>query len=425
MDVISLAISGFTQKLGYSMIKNIKFKLEGYTDKHVEIELGGKNLILTGANGCGKTRFLNQFYDLLTKRLERHIESESNLLAHARNYENTLRGMNVSDPSYPGYKTAMKSCTEKLERLKNNHVYFDNDDEIFELVNTKQIIVHLFEAHRLADNIASQGSIGNLTGLRTQGKNVNIYQKLNQYFEEYLVAYYNYASHVIAREKNPEKTKNIEDWFNKTEKDIQTLFEDDNLKLIYNPEESVFYIHQEGKDPFRFSQLSSGYTAILNIYAELLMKVELKEIPADKIKGFVFIDEIDVHLHVSIQRKIFKFFSEVFPNIQFIITTHSPFVIQSVDDAIIYDLSKNEQLEDLSMYSYEAILKGLLGVDISSEILNAHVDELVNLMEQNPINWDRLDILIKEIEPDEDKLDVRSQAFLALAKNKRLDSKEA
>ncbi|MCV5366648.1 AAA family ATPase, partial [Escherichia coli] len=78
-----------------------------------------------------------------------------------------------------------------------------------------------------------------------------------------------------------------------------------------------------------------------SIYADLLMKVELKGITSDELSGVVFIDEIDAHLHVSLQRKIFSFFVNAFPNIQFIVTTHSPFVVQSVNDAIIYDLSTN------------------------------------------------------------------------------------
>jgi len=40
------------------------------------------------------------------------------------------------------------------------------------------------------------------------------------------------------------------------------------------------------------------------------MKVELREIAADQLTGFVLIDEIDAHLHVSIQRKIFSFFEQ-------------------------------------------------------------------------------------------------------------------
>jgi predicted ATP-binding protein involved in virulence len=86
-----------------------------------------------------------------------------------------------------------------------------------------------------------------------------------------------------------------------------------------------------------------------------------------------------------LQRKIFSFFDRAFPKIQFIVTTHSPFVIQSVNDSIIYDLSKLEQLEDLSMYSYESILKGLLGVSNTSNLLNERLDRMAKLIHEVPI----------------------------------------
>ncbi|UWH27790.1 AAA family ATPase [Aeromonas veronii] len=208
------------------------------------------------------------------------------------------------------------------------------------------------------------------------------------------------------------------------ESDLRNLFEDNKLSLKYNPEEQAFYIHQDGKEPFRFDNLSSGYSSILSIYADLLMKVELRDVPSNKIAGFVLIDEIDAHLHVSIQRKIFSFFDKAFPKIQFIITTHSPFVIQSVNDSVIYDLSKMECLEDLSMYSYESILKGLLGVDSTSNLLNEQLELMAQLIQQRPINKDGLQKVVNLIEPHEAQLDSKSKAFLLLGKNALLDAND-
>ncbi|HAJ5182393.1 TPA: AAA family ATPase, partial [Escherichia coli] len=187
----------------------------------------------------------------------------------------------------------------------------------------------------------------------------------------------------------------------------------------------TFYILQDNKSPYRFNQLSSGYQSILSIYADLLMKVELKGITSDELSGVVFIDEIDAHLHVSLQRKIFSFFVSAFPNIQFIVTTHSPFVVQSVNDAIIYDLSTNEQLEDLSMYSYEAIVKGLLGVDTQSDLLNKQLDKLALLINDDIIDTDKLQEVVNSIQPYENQLDMRSRTFLLMGRNALLDAKDA
>ncbi|MFH0232164.1 hypothetical protein ACGRPC_01410 [Vibrio diabolicus] len=53
--------------------------------------------------------------------------------------------------------------------------------------------------------------------------------------------------------------------------------------MDYNAEEQSFYIKQDGKDPYKFNKLSSGYQSVLNIYADLLVKVELKEVSAKEL----------------------------------------------------------------------------------------------------------------------------------------------
>jgi predicted ATP-binding protein involved in virulence len=156
----------------------------------------------------------------------------------------------------------------------------------------------------------------------------------------------------------------------------------------------------------------------------LLIKAELDQIPKDDMTGIVLIDEIDAHLHVTLQKKVFSFFSSSFPNIQFIITTHSPFVIQSVSDAIIFNLSTLEQMEDLSLYSYTSIIKGLLGEDVSSDKLMELVKELMVLVEKNNFN-DRFNDLIDLLSKNIESLDNSSKSALMIAKSKFLDFSEA
>lgn len=57
------------------------------------------------------------------------------------------------------------------------------------------------------------------------------------------------------------------------------------------------------------------------------------------------------------------FLIQIFPNIQFIVTTHSPFVLNSINNAVIYDLEKNIRVEGLMDYSYEGIGEGYFEVD--------------------------------------------------------------
>ena len=57
--------------------------------------------------------------------------------------------------------------------------------------------------------------------------------------------------------------------------------------------------------------------------------------------AIVLVDEIDLHLHPEWQRKIIKFVGNIFPNTQFIVTTHSPLVVQSAEEINVIVLQKD------------------------------------------------------------------------------------
>ncbi len=77
--------------------------------------------------------------------------------------------------------------------------------------------------------------------------------------------------------------------------------------------------------------------------------------------GVVLIDEIDIHLHVSWQQRIGFWLKEHFPNIQFIVTTHSPFVCQAADPKGLIGLpapGTNERAEHVSEELFKLIVNG-------------------------------------------------------------------
>ncbi|WP_271270246.1 AAA family ATPase [Aliamphritea hakodatensis] len=406
------------------MIDAIDFKLTGNNGKYVKIALNGKNLIITGANGCGKTRLLLQLHGRLLSVFDRDIHKTMDIQNQLDYLESKIVNFQPSDPVYNQYKVQIQNLRESLASADREKLFFRDLDSLFLLMDEKKFLLRFYEANRLTDNIGGTGHVVSLSSVKQNAKNFSYRENLSHEFENYLVSLYNYASHVIAREENLGKVQYINEWFDKVQNDLCSLFEDPGLRLKYNPEEQTFYIHQNGKDPYRFNNLSSGYGSIIAIYADLLMSVELHDLSAHEITGIVLIDEIDAHLHVSIQRKIFAFFNRAFPKIQFIITTHSPFVVQSVNDAIIYDLGSSETLEDLSMYSYNSILKGLLGVDSTSDVLIEKLIEMANIVKQKNLDEARLKELVNLIYPHFNELDSRSKAFFLQGKNKLLDASD-
>lgn len=80
------------------------------------------------------------------------------------------------------------------------------------------------------------------------------------------------------------------------------------------------------------------------------------------------IDEIDLHLHPEWQRKITKTLSKTFPKTQFIATTHSPFVVQSVEEANVYILNKETNTTTIDKVHYTSF-QGWSVEDILSRVM--------------------------------------------------------
>ena len=78
-------------------------------------------------------------------------------------------------------------------------------------------------------------------------------------------------------------------WFVWFEQLLQRIFEDDQLKLDFNPDTFEFKILQTGKEPVDFSTLSSGYSAILDIITDIMMRMNNTKKLLYKQEGMVLI----------------------------------------------------------------------------------------------------------------------------------------
>ena len=78
--------------------------------------------------------------------------------------------------------------------------------------------------------------------------------------------------------------------------------------------------------------------------------------------GVVLIDELDVHLHPKWQRRVVESLRRVFPRLQFISTTHSPFIVQSLREDELINL-QGQSVPHLGNLSVEQIASGLMGVE--------------------------------------------------------------
>jgi len=93
-----------------------------------------------------------------------------------------------------------------------------------------------------------------------------------------------------------------------------------------------------------FNLLPDGLKSIVSWIADLLMRMDRvkwkNDTPVFERNFILFLDEIEVHLHPAWQRKILPAVQSLFPNAQIFISTHSPFVVGSVDGAWIHKFVK-------------------------------------------------------------------------------------
>jgi len=121
-----------------------------------------------------------------------------------------------------------------------------------------------------------------------------------------------------------------------------------NLRIeIKNKSEKLLIAKGDIPD-LEINQLSAGEKNLFALVADLTMRlIEANPFEEETPNpfhgtGIVLIDEIDLHLHPRWQRMVLPKLMDLFPNIQFIITTHSPFVLQAV---------KPEQVEIFSIFN--------------------------------------------------------------------------
>ena len=118
--------------------------------------------------------------------------------------------------------------------------------------------------------------------------------------------------------------------------------------------------------------LSSGFAAVLDIVLDIIVRMEKATNSSFdfNVPGIVLIDEIETHLHLEMQKTILELLTTIFPNVQFIISTHSPFILNSLENVVIYDLENNVMVENgLANVPYGGIVEGYFKANIMSNKL--------------------------------------------------------
>ena len=118
-----------------------------------------------------------------------------------------------------------------------------------------------------------------------------------------------------------------------------------NFFFDVNLDELIIEMEGEpGRILERFNNLSDGFRNMVAMVADIAHRAarlnpHLGRHAAREAGGVVLIDEINLHLHPKWQRRVVEDLKRTFPNIQFIVTTHSAFIIQSMEPGEVIDLN--------------------------------------------------------------------------------------
>jgi len=177
-------------------------------------------------------------------------------------------------------------------------------------------------------------------------------------FEEWMV----FLDYRIAKNPNDSKSKEMR---RLGEEAIIELLPG-NIKIDQVTNDGIIIFSLENQ-LIPITQLSDGFRSIIALAGDLIWRLlqtfSHLEDPR-KASGIVLIDELDIHLHPVWQRSIAKKLREVFPNLQFFVATHSPFIAAGAgDDALTLNIKmvngevEIEPVENIAAYDVDYILR--------------------------------------------------------------------
>ena len=311
-----------------------------------------KHLILTGKNGSGKTSVV----EALARYLDKIFTGER--------------------------ENAFRNCQKELDIKLNNKI-----ESIPELADKYHYILAYYDAARVFQAERPR---------QIEKVKLQDYYGLTEFprkeFVKYLLDLK--MTEALARNNNKtEKADEIQTWFAKLEQLLKQIFDDKTVELEFDEETFEFHILQHGKEPFDFNTLSSGYQAVLDIILDIIMRMQNQTQRSFdfNLPGIVLIDEIETHLHLELQKNIMPFLTTIFPNIQFIVTSQSPFILNSIRNVVIYDLEKNLLVENgLDNVPYDGIVEGYFGADKLSDALKQKFERYKTLVKKKCLSDEEL-----------------------------------
>ncbi|GAB2629241.1 hypothetical protein GCM10027035_24150 [Emticicia sediminis] len=350
-----------------------------YTYQNFDIDLVKhqpfSHLILTGKNGSGKSTIL--------KKLNAYISSFST----NEDFRRGLRFLKerINDGTFDSIQHSI--AVKNIKEMERVIPYFSHKNlELLKTAENSTIYSFLLPYRK---------SVVNNVSTPTKEKDFEEQLKQNtispdffiQNFKQFLVN--KKVNQAFAQlDNNKEEIAKTEAFFKNMEEVFGSILEDEHLKLTFEKESYEFFIELSDGRKLTFNVLPDGFSAFLSILMDLFTRLDLIRKSVGNFTydpcGIVLIDEPETHLHLSLQYQVLPILTKLFPNVQFIVATHSPAVISSIKNVTVFDLTSKEIMSDEAVgKSFSELMVSHFGLDNEfSSITDEIFDEFNTVLKE-------------------------------------------
>lgn len=351
-------------------MSNSNFKIDTINIKNykkydsLDLSLNQNFMLIIGTNGSGKTTILDALATLLGVYLQAFKNIDSSEIHPINKQDIKINIIDQQNNIFTQYNEPtvisgicnMYDSSIVLKRVKNNinsqnRLLKKEHQELIDIVesiNTNaESILPIISYHgtgRLWEQ-SSKKSSSTMTNLtRLDG------------YKDCLNAKSNYRNFVAWFKKQEMNAFNLQQQIPILEAVRNTVIQ--MLSMLTGKEVQLF-IYREGGLEIKYrdeeirervSNLSDGYRNMIGMISDIAYRMAILN-PSlgldvtQKTSGVVLIDELDLHLHPKWQKRIATILVELFPKVQFIVTSHSPFIIQETSNNQLIKLTEDSYIE--------------------------------------------------------------------------------